>query len=161
MSDEKRNDRIIIWLTALGLLVGLAAVFIEAVGVFDRGRPVQEQTERVDEGPNEVPGLEFGPHTGIGVAPLSEATSNAEYDSGLEGLPMVHVAPRSGEWRSALCASDVIIEINGVPAADGAEAIEAQLNDATVVLVRPRANLAAAPGPESSLRVNSGDTRRC
>jgi len=161
MSDEKRNDRVIIWLTALGLLVGLAAVFIEAVGVFDRERPAQEQAEQVDDRAGAVPGLEFGPHTGVGVAPLSEASTNSEYDSGLEGLPMVHTPPRSGEWRSSLCAGDVIIEINGEPAADGAEGIEAQLGEATVVLVRPRANLAAAPGPESSLRVSSGDARRC
>lgn len=159
MTDEtsKKNDRIIIWLTALGLLVGVAAVTIEAADLFDRQPRKQAETSDASD----VSGGDFGPRTGIGIATLSADTFAGAFDAGLEGEPQVSERPRSGEWRTALCAGDVIIEIDGMVPADGAEAIEGQLEAATTALVRPRAKLAEPPGPESSLSVRRGETRRC
>lgn len=172
MSDEKRSERVIIWLTALGVLVGLAAAFIDAIGVLDRDRPAKgadavqeslpESTPDQEFAVNDsAPGLDFGPRTGLGVAPLSAEAISVPFDTGLEGMPLVHTPPRSGDWRRALCTGDVVIEINGAPALEGAAALEGQLLSATAALVRPRANLALAPGPDSSVRVHPGGERDC
>jgi len=159
MAESKGNSEgIIIVLTALGLLVGAVAAYFQwKQGADGDERPRTEQVEIADDLT-----LDIGPETGLTLVPLADGVLHGvSYDAGLEGLPLVHAVPRSGAWRGALCAGDVIIDINGDAPADNAEEIESQLEEANAVLVRPGNKLSQAPGPESALQLHLGEARTC